>query len=410
MKVLIIGGGGRAHAIGWKLRQCTTPPALYFAPGNGGTAQIGTNIEAPDIEALAAFAERESIDLTIVGPEAWLTAGIVDVFRARDLPIFGPDKRSAQLEGSKVLAKRFMKKYGVKTPASESFTTVSEAKAYLRGCDFPIVIKADGLAAGKGVIIAGDRLEAEAAVEAMMTEKRFGQAGEAVVIEEFLQGREASVLSLFNGREITPLRAARDHKKIGEGECGLNTGGMGAVVPNPDFDQSVEEAFESDILRPTLRGLSSEGYQFSGVIFFGLMLTSKGVYLLEYNLRMGDPETQAVLPLLESDLSRLIQDAMAGKHLMPKWKAAHSCCVVLASEGYPKSYRKGMEITGLDEVDGLVFIAGAQVQDGRYISSGGRVLSLTALGADPAEAREKAYAAVGKIRFEGCYCRGDIGL
>lgn len=410
MRVLIIGSGGRAHAIGWKLIQRPNPPALYFAPGNAGTAEIGTNIEANGIEAWVRFAEENRIDLTLVGPEAALTEGVVDAFESRGLTAFGPDKRSAQLEGSKAFAKDFMVQHGVKTAAFGRFTTAATAKAYLKGKDFPIVIKASGLAAGKGVLIAADQGEAERAIDSIMLEKRFGEAGDKVVVEEFLEGVEASVLSFFNGLEITPFCAARDHKKIGEGDRGLNTGGMGVVAPHPAFTDSVQKAFERDVLQPTLKGLSAEKMRFSGVIFFGLMLTDKGVYLLEYNLRMGDPETQALLPLLEGDLLELIQKAVAGQALSLNWKKqAHSCCVVLASGGYPESYKSGKRITGIDRVDQPVFLAGVSREGERLVTSGGRVLSVTGLGADAAEARRKAYEAAEKIKFEGRYYRGDIG-
>lgn len=409
MKILVIGGGGREHAIGWKLKQSPQSPELYFAPGNAGTAQIGINIDAKSVQQLANFAKKEGIELTVVGAEAWLAAGIVDAFQAERLPIFGPDKRCARLESSKVLAKNFMKAYGVKTPAFETFTDGDAAKAYLGGKRFPIAIKASGLAAGKGVIIAQNQSEAEQAIDEIMIEKRFGEAGAAVVIEEFLEGDETSVLSIFNGAEIIPFRSAKDHKKIGMGETGLNTGGMGVVAPSPHFTQAAESAFQRDILQPTLKGLLSEGLRFSGVIFFGLMLAKKAVYLLEYNLRMGDPETQAILPLLDSDLLQIIQNAVAGKSFAPSWRDRCACTVVLASGGYPKSYQKGMEITGLDQVENTVFIAGAKREGKRLVTSGGRVLSLTALGKNADEAREKTYKDVAQIKFKGSYYRSDIG-
>ncbi len=409
MKILIIGGGGREHAIGWKLKQRPQSPELYFAPGNAGTAQIGINIDAKNVQQLTKFAKYERIELTIVGAEAWLAAGIVDAFQGERLPIFGPDKRCARLESSKVFAKNFMKAYGVKTAAFETFADGDAAKAYLGGKRFPIAIKASGLAAGKGVIIAQNQSEAKQAIDEIMIEKRFGEAGAAVVIEEFLEGDETSVLSIFNGAEIIPFRSAKDHKKIGVGETGLNTGGMGVVAPSPHFTQAVESTFQRDILQPTLKGLSSEGLRFSGVIFFGLMLAKKAVYLLEYNLRMGDPETQTILPLLDSDLLQIIQNAVAGKSFAPRWRDQCACTVVLTSGGYPKSYPKGMEITGLDQVENTVFIAGAKREGKRLVTSGGRVLNVTALGKNADEAREKAYKDVAQIKFKGSYYRSDIG-
>ena len=338
--------------------------------------------------------------------------GVVDLFRSRNLKIFGPDKKASVLEGSKAFAKDFMKKHGIKTAAYEKFTDPSEALKYLDNCEFPLVVKADGLAAGKGVLICPDRESAERAVREIMIDRCFGDAGKEVVLEEFLEGKEASVLSVFDGNVIIPFLSAKDHKKIGEGETGLNTGGMGVVSPNPWFTPEVSAAFERDIMAPTMRGLKAEGLLFAGVIFFGLMITEKGVYLLEYNIRFGDPEAQAVFPLMQTDLLTLLEKAVDGKasSVPMKWIGGASCSVVIASGGYPVSYKKGYEISGLDKVENQCYMAGAVLKDGKAVTSGGRVLNITAVGADMKEAREKVYADVKKIGFTGCVYRTDIGL
>lgn len=409
MKILIIGSGGREHALGVKLKENTKVKEIYFATGNGGTAQIGTNIAATSIEELYTFAKKEAIDLTIVGSEDLLVAGIVDAFHKNGLKIFGPHKAAAQLEGNKAFAKEFMKKYGVKTAAYKNFTNYKKALAHLNTIPYPTVVKASGLAAGKGVIIAQNKTEAENALQEIMQDKIFGDSGSEVVIEEFLEGVEASILSYYNGKEIVPFISAKDHKKIGEGESGLNTGGMGVIAPNPYTTPEVMNAFQKDILQPTLKGLEAERLQFSGVIFFGLMITKKGVYLLEYNLRMGDPETQAVLPLLESDLLTLTENAIDGKTISPKWKDQHSCCVVMVSGGYPQNYKKGYPIEGLDQLSEAYFVAGAKQEDNKLLTSGGRVLNIVALANTGEEARKRAYSEVEKVKFTDAYYRKDIG-
>lgn len=409
MKLLIIGSGGREHALGAKLRENKKVEKLYFATGNGGTAQIGTNISASTVEELCQFAKENAIDLTIVGSEDLLVAGIVDTFQKEGLQIFGPNKKAARLEGSKAFAKAFMQKHGVKTAAYQTFTDYEEALNYLEKITYPTVVKASGLAAGKGVIIAQNKEEATKALQEIMQDKIFGDSGSEVVIEEFLEGVEASILSYYNGKEIIPFISAKDHKKIGEGETGLNTGGMGVIAPNPYVTEEIQKAFEQDILQPTLEGLDAEHLQFSGVIFFGLMLTKKGVYLLEYNLRMGDPETQAVLPLLASDLLTLTEDAIKGNTVEVSWKKQYSCCVVMVSGGYPQSYEKGHEILGLENLNTPYFIAGAKQENKKLLTSGGRVLNIVALGDTAEIARKKAYEEVAKVRFEKAYCRSDIG-
>lgn len=411
MKILIIGSGGREHAIGWKIKQDNPETELYFSVGNAGTAQIGENLGISDITELKDFAKNNQIDLTIVGPEMELVDGIVDIFKAEGLAIFGPDKKAAELEGSKVFAKEFMQKYGVKTAAYKTFRHYVDARDYLKTIDtFPVVIKASGLAAGKGVIIAKDEFDAQKAVKEIMNDKTFGDAGNEVVIEQFLDGFECSILSVYNGKEIVPFISAKDHKKIGEGETGLNTGGMGVIAPNPLFTDAHFEEFKNQIMLPTQQGLAQENLPFSGVIFFGLMITETGVYLLEYNMRFGDPETEAVLPLMESNLLDIIQKANKGEPFDVQWKNQHACCVVMASGGYPLNYDKGFEIRGLDSVDAPLFIAGAKQEDDQIVTSGGRVLNVVGLGNTLDEARKIAYENISKIDFDYEYYREDIGL
>jgi len=412
MKLLVIGSGGREHAIVWKLLQNENIQKIYVAPGNAGTETMEKteNINLSDIDSLLNFAKGNKIDLTILGSEELLVAGIVDKFQAEGLKIFGPHQRAAMLEGSKTFSKDFMKKHGVKTAEYENFDNYDKAYAYLDKCEYPLVIKASGLAAGKGVIIAQNRVEAEEALKDIMLDSKFGQAGAEVVIEEFLEGVEASILSFYDGNIIVPFVSAKDHKKIGEGETGLNTGGMGVIAPNPYVTTEVNELFIKDILEPTLRGLKAENLEFAGVIFFGLMITKNGVYSLEYNMRMGDPETQAVLPLLENDYLDLILHAIEGGLDMVevKWKNKHSACVVMAAGGYPENYNKGDIIEGLDKVENLVFIAGAKNEKG-IRTNGGRVLNLVALGDTLEDAREIAYKDIKNIKFQGAYYRKDIG-
>lgn len=414
MKILVVGSGGREHAICWKVSQNEKVEKVFCAPGNGGTAMLpkGENINVKGIDELLEFALKEKIDLTIVGSEELLVDGIVDRFQEKGLKIFGPDKKAALLEGSKAYAKDFMKKYGVKTAAYEVFTEVDKAKEYIKTCEFPLVVKASGLAAGKGVLICQNLEEALKAVDEIMVDKVFSAAGEKIVVEEFLDGVEASILSVTDSKVILPFISAKDHKKIGEKETGLNTGGMGTIAPNPYVTKEVYDAFINVIMNPTLEGIKAEGMNFAGVIFFGLMITDKGVYLLEYNMRMGDPETQVVLPLLESDFIELLESGLKGDlaNADVKWSNKSACCVVLASGGYPEAYTKGYEITGIDKVDNMVFVAGAKAEDGKLLTSGGRVLNVVAVGDNLEDARAKAYADAEKIEFTGKYCRKDIGV
>ncbi len=410
MKILIIGNGGREHAIGWKIKQDNPETELFFNQGNGGTEKIGENLSLTTVEELVDFADHHEIDLTFVGPEDWLMKGIVDAFQERGLTIFGPDKKAALLEGSKQFAKDFMLKYGVKTAKYKTFNNYTEANEYAKKQKYPLVIKADGLAAGKGVVICEDEFEAEKALNEMLNKKIFGEAGNHVVIEEFLEGFEASVLSVFNGNEIVPFISAKDHKKIGEGDTGLNTGGMGVLAPNPFFTEEHFKAFEKDILKPTLNGLLSENLTFAGIIFFGLLITQDGVYLLEYNMRMGDPETQAVLPLLENNFVDVLDRALKGETIDLKWKNQHAVCVVMASGGYPLNYETGFKIKGLDQVNCPYFIAGATLHEDVPYTSGGRVLNVVGLGNTLEEARTVAYDNIKKINFDYEYYRHDIGM
>lgn len=413
-KILIIGSGGREHAIGWKFKQDAAHNnyecELYFIPGNAGTARIGANVSVKSLAEMSGFAKENQIDLTFVGPEAELAQGIVDLFKSEGLEIFGPDKRAAQLESSKAFAKDFMAKYNVKTAKYKTFNGPMLAIEYLKTQDFPIVVKASGLAAGKGVVICPDFEEAKKAVLDIMENKSFGEAGNQVVIEEYLEGFEASILSFFNGNEIVPFVSAKDHKKIGEGETGLNTGGMGVLAPNPLFTKSHFDEFTKEIMQTTLNGLIAEEMNFSGVIFFGLMISQKGVYLLEYNLRMGDPETQVCLPLLENDLFETVMKSNRGERFELNFSDKHACCVVMVSGGYPLNYEKGFEIRGIENIDCPYFVAGAKEKDGKMLTSGGRVLNIVGIGNSLEAARNQAYENIVKVHFDYQYYRKDIGL
>ena len=419
MKILIVGAGGREHAIAWKLAQNKNIEKIYIAPRNAGSEliDIAENVELGSIREYIEFAKNNNIDLTIVGSEELLVQGIVDEFKKNNLKIFGPDKKAAILEGSKVFSKDFMRKYGIKTADYKVFDNPDEAKKYLKNCEkekFPIVIKASGLAAGKGVIIAQNLKEAEEAVKEIMIDKKFSSSGNEIVIEEYLEGKEASILSFTDCNVILPLLSAKDHKKIGENETGLNTGGMGVISPNPYVTDEIFEEFKKNIMNPTLRGIREEGMDFEGVIFFGLMITKKGLYLLEYNMRMGDPETQAVLPLMETDLLELLEKSF-DKRLSEakiKWKPLHSCCVVAVAGGYPEKYNKGDVIFGIDSIGKngeLIFICGAKKEDNNFITSGGRVLNIVGFGKTLEEAQNSAYKAIKNINFENMYYRKDIG-
>ncbi len=410
MKVLIIGNGGREHAIGVKLKQDYSNIKLFFAKGNGGTASIGTNINLTSVDDILHFAITHKIDITIVGSEALLVEGIVDAFNKQGLKILGPDKKAAQLEGDKAFAKLFMLKHGIRTAQHQSFTSTTEALDFVKEQNYPLVIKATGLAAGKGVCIAQNIYEAKKYVTQILDNKIFGDAGKEIVIEEFLNGFEVSILSIFNKKNIFPFISAKDHKKIFDGEKGPNTGGMGAIAPNPLFTKNIQQDFEENILQPTLKGLLADKLIFSGIIFFGVMVVNQKCYLLEYNLRMGDPETQTVLPLLESDLLKVFDDAIEEKEIKLSWKKEYCCCIVAAAEGYPDNYETDKMITGLENITSQYFIAGANKNMESLYTNGGRVLNIFATANNLEQARTKAYQAIQQIHFDGMYYRKDIGL
>lgn len=414
MKILLVGSGGRESAIAFKIAQNEKVSKIYVAPGNGGTAlyEKCENLNITDIDELLSFAKENNIDLTIVGPEEPLTKGIVDKFRSEGLRIFGPDKKGAELEGSKSFSKDFMKKYGVSTAEYEVFYDAEEAKAYLETCSYPIVIKADGLAAGKGVVICEELNTALDTIDLFMVQDMFKGAGRRVVIEEFLVGIEASILSITDGKTIIPFLSAKDHKQIFDGNKGPNTGGMGVVCPNPYVTDGVLKDFYENIMDKTLMGIREEGMDFKGIIFFGIMITEKGVKLLEYNVRMGDPETQSVLTLMKTDFLDLIEKALDEKleDSEVEWEEGYCVNVVLSSKGYPDKACTGYEI----EIDNTelsnVFVAGAKLEEGKLITNGGRVLSVVGKGRTLEEAREAAYKIREKVNFEGAYCRSDIGI
>ncbi|AYE33275.1 phosphoribosylamine--glycine ligase [Clostridium septicum] len=414
MKLLLIGSGGREHAIAWKLAKNEKVSKIFVSPGNGGTAILDKceNIDITDIDELVVFAKGNNIDLTVVGPEEPLTKGIVDLFKEEGLKIFGPDKRGAELEGSKSYSKDFMKKYGVKTAEYEVFYNSDKALSYLENCEYPIVIKADGLAAGKGVSICETREEAKSTIKSFMIDDIFSGAGNKVVIEEFLEGVEASILSITDGKTIIPFLSAKDHKQIFNEGKGPNTGGMGVLAPNPYVTDKVQKDFEENIMNKTLEGIKKEGFDFKGIIFFGLMITKKGTYLLEYNVRMGDPETQSVLYLMESDLLELIEAALDEKleNKEVLWNNGTCINVVLASKGYPGAFKKGYEINIKEEIKDKVFLAGAKLENGVLKTNGGRVLSVIGTGETIEEARKEAYKNIESVNFTDKYYRDDIGI
>lgn len=413
MKVLVVGGGGREHTLIWKLKQSPLVQKIYCAPGNGGIARDAECVPIPaeDVQALAGFARQEKIDLTIAGPEAPLVAGIRDVFDSCGLRVFGPSAGAAMLEGSKVFAKRVMQKYGIPTASWEVFEEPEAALCYVKKAG-RCVVKADGLAAGKGVIVAGSPAEAEEAVRLIMVERAFGDAGRAVVIEEILEGEEVSVLAFTDGRSVKPLVASQDHKRVYDGDTGPNTGGMGAYSPPPVYTPKLHDRVCREILEPLIRGLAGDGIMYQGVIYAGLMITTRGPYVLEFNCRFGDPETQVVVPRLKTDLVEIMEAVLDERldGIQMEWDPRAAACVVMASGGYPGRYEKGMVIAGLDEVpsDVLVFHAGTDLAGGKLVTGGGRVLGVTGFGTTVRDAVERAYAGVAKIHFEGMHFRRDI--
>lgn len=417
MKILVIGSGGREHALCWKIAQSPKTDKLYCAPGNAGCEEYAecVPIGAMEFEKLAAFAKEQAIDLTVVGMDDPLVGGIVDVFEREGLRIFGPRANAAILEGSKAFSKDLMKKYGIPTASYENFDDPEKALAYLETASFPIVLKADGLALGKGVLICKDLEEAKEGVRTIMLDKQFGSAGNQMVIEEFMTGREVSVLSFVDGKTIKCMTSAQDHKRALDGDQGLNTGGMGTFSPSPFYTEEVDRFCKEHIYQATVDAMRSEGREFKGVIFFGLMLTEKGPRVLEYNARFGDPETQVVLPRMKTDIVEVFEACIDGTldQIELEFEDNAAVCVVLASGGYPVSYEKGFPIHGLEnfkDKDGYyVFHAGTKKVDGQIVTSGGRVLGVTAVGEDLKSARAHAYEAVKLVSFEKAFCRSDIG-
>ena len=412
MKVMVIGGGGREHAIIKKIKENPEVTELYALPGNGGIAKDATcvDIGAKDIEGVVAFAKENAIDFAVVAPDDPLVLGMVDALTEIGIPCFGPDKKAAILEGSKVFSKDLMKKYGIPTAAYEVFNDMDKALEYLETAPIPTVIKADGLALGKGVIIAETKEAAQDAVRSMMADKVFGDSGNNIVIEEFMTGPEVSVLSFTDGKTIVPMISAMDHKRAKDGDKGLNTGGMGTIAPNPYYTEAVAQECMDKIFVPTMEAMNAEGRTFKGCIFFGLMITPNGPKVIEYNCRFGDPETQVVLPLLESDLLTIMK-AVAEERLAEvevKFGDKSACCVIMASAGYPESYEKGFEIT-LPENDDLIFIAGAKEADGKLLTNGGRVLGVTEIADTLPEAIAKSYESVKTVKFDNAFYRNDTG-
>lgn len=417
MKVLVVGGGGREHTLCWKISKSNKVDKIYCAPGNAGIGEIAecVPIGAMEFDKLVAFAKDNAIDLTVVGMDDPLVGGIVDAFEEAGLRVFGPRKNAAILEGSKAFSKDLMKKYNIPTAAYENFTSPEEAMKYLETADMPIVLKADGLALGKGVLICGTREEAMEGVKTLMMDKQFGDAGNTIVIEEFMTGREVSVLSFVDGDTIKIMTSAQDHKRAKDGDKGLNTGGMGTFSPSPFYTEEVDEFCQKYIYQATVDAMKAEGRTFKGIIFFGLMLTPKGPRVLEYNARFGDPETQVVLPRMKNDIVEVFEACIDGtlSQIDLQFEDNAAVCVVLASDGYPEKYDKGFVINGLDNFkdkdDYFVFHAGSKLTDAGIVTNGGRVLGVTAKGADLKEARANAYKATEWIEFENKYMRRDIG-
>jgi phosphoribosylamine---glycine ligase len=417
VNILVVGSGGREHALAWKLNQSSEVERIFCAPGNAGTAELGENVAIPasDLPSMARFAKENLIDLTVVGPDDPLAAGIVDLFDAEGLRIFGPTKSAARLESSKIFAKELMRQKRIPTARAAIFEKEEAAAAFIGESHFPIVIKADGLALGKGVIVAKDAAEGQATIDAMMKERRFGEAGARVLIEECLAGSECSLHALVDGASYCMLGTARDHKRAFDGDTGPNTGGMGAFSPADNFGAELQARFDREVMGPLLEGLSESGVKFRGLLFPGLMITADGPRVLEFNCRFGDPETQAILPRLKSDLLPLLEATIDGNLdcAAIEWDERAAVTVVLASGGYPGRYDAGKQISGLEtaRAEGVhIFHAGTRSEHGSVVTAGGRVLAVTALGETVAIARQRAYEAASKIDFEGCHYRRDIAL
>ena len=413
MKVLVVGSGGREHAIIKKIKQNKDVEKIFALPGNGGMERDAecVGIGAKDIEAIADFAEKNGVDFAVVAPDDPLVLGCVDALEEKGIPAFGPRKNAAIIEGSKVFSKNLMKKYGIPTAKYEVFSDPAAALEYLKTAPVPTVIKADGLALGKGVIIATEREQAFAAVKEIMEDKKFGDSGNEIVIEEFLEGPEVSVLSFTDGKTVVPMVSSMDHKRALDGDKGLNTGGMGTVAPNPFYTETVAKRCMDEIFLPTINAMNAEGRTFKGCLYFGLMLTKDGPKVIEYNCRFGDPETQVVLPLMKTDLLTVMKAVCDGKlkETPVEFEQKYACCVVMASKGYPTEYEKGFEITFDGDVFENVFVAGATAKDGKLYTNGGRVLGVTEIGDTLESAVKKAYASVEKIHFENAFFRKDIG-
>ncbi len=417
VSVLVIGGGGREHAIAWKLSESPEVDKVFIAPGNAGTSLIGENIpiKASEIKKLADFTEKENISLTIVGPEAPLVNGIIDEFEKRGLKIFGPNKQAAMLEGSKLFAKKIMEEGHVPTGKYKAFTDYQEAVSYIEESEAPFVIKADGLAAGKGVTVASSKEEAINALKEMLVDKKFGEAGSTVLVEEFLKGEEASMLAFVDGKNVVLLESSQDHKRAFDGDKGPNTGGMGAYSPAPIITREIRQEILEKIMKPTVKALKEKGIKYKGILYAGLMITEEGPKVLEFNVRFGDPETQAVLFRMKSDLYELmiktVNEQLSNASI--EWDERSSCCVIMASGGYPIKYEKGKEIKGLESIENnfnqYIFHAGTKKEGDKTLTSGGRVLGVTAKGQTIEETIKNAYSLVEKINFEKAFYRKDIG-
>ncbi len=418
MKVLVVGSGGREHAIVLKLKESSKIDKIYCAPGNAGISQDAecVNIRATDIKALLDFAKEHNVDFTVVGMDDPLVMGIVDEFENNGLRIFGPRKNAAIIEGSKAFSKELMKKYNIPTAKYKTFNNFDEAYSYVKENKFPVVIKADGLALGKGVLICNNLSEAEAGLRQIMIDKKFGDSGSKVVIEEFLTGPEVSVLSFCDGTTVVPMVSAQDHKRAFDGDKGLNTGGMGTFSPSRIYTDEIANICMEKIFKPTVSALKKEGREFKGIIYFGLMITQEGPKVIEYNARFGDPETQVILPRLDSDLLEIFEACVDGNldNIDVKWKDNAAACVILASGGYPESYQKGFVIEGIEECtnkdDIFVYHAGTANKDGKFITNGGRVLGITGIGKNLDEAIKKAYEGVKLVKFDSVHFRKDIGI
>ena len=413
MKIMVVGGGGREHAIIKKLKENKSISQIFALPGNGGIAMDATcvDISATDIDGIVAFAKTNGIDYAVVAPDDPLVLGCVDRLNEIGIPCFGPNAKAAIIEGSKAFAKNLMKKYNIPTAAYEIFTDIEKALDYVKNAPIPTVIKADGLALGKGVIIAQSREEAVQTVTDMMANAKFGKSGSTVVVEEFLTGPEVSVLAFTDGKVVKPMVSSMDHKRAGDNDTGLNTGGMGTIAPNPYYTDAVAQECMEKIFLPSVQAMNEEGRSFKGCLYFGLMLTPNGPKVIEYNCRFGDPETQVVLPLLESDLLTVMQATTNGTLADTEVKFAdkHACCVVTASAGYPESYQKGFEITMTEQTQAATFVAGAKLENGKLLTSGGRVLGTTAVADTLADAVKQAYCLADGVKFENAYRRSDIG-